>query len=179
MNKTTIKGNLITLALSGEFDLIAHGCNCQNTMGAGIARTIAQEFPQALAADKKTQRGDPKKLGSLSYCTAPNNQGKPFYIANLYTQWHWGNPTKTGVDSKQSRESCIEAAFQSLAALITQLPELPASSNNLSKQPFRIGIPLIGAGLAGGNWDTILPKIEAALKKSEGTLTVVEFDPTA
>ena len=32
-----IKGDLIKLAQKGKFDIIAHGCNCFCTMGAGIA----------------------------------------------------------------------------------------------------------------------------------------------
>ena len=36
----TVTGDLITLALEGEFDVIIHGCNCYNTMGAGIARAV-------------------------------------------------------------------------------------------------------------------------------------------
>ena len=35
-----IKGDLIKLALQGEFDVIVHGCNCFCTMGAGIAKSI-------------------------------------------------------------------------------------------------------------------------------------------
>ena len=36
----TITGDLIKLAQDGVFDVIIHGCNCQNTMGAGIAKTV-------------------------------------------------------------------------------------------------------------------------------------------
>ena len=35
-----VKGNLVTLALAGEFDVIIHGCNCFNTMGSGVAKDI-------------------------------------------------------------------------------------------------------------------------------------------
>ena len=41
----TIKGDLIDLAIEGKFDLIVHGCNCFNTMGKGIAKSIRQNFP--------------------------------------------------------------------------------------------------------------------------------------
>ena len=40
----TVKGDLIHLALAGEFDVIVHGCNCYCTMGVGIAKTIKQKF---------------------------------------------------------------------------------------------------------------------------------------
>ncbi len=42
-----IKGDLIKLALDGKFDVIIHGCNCYCTMGAGFAKAIQAEFPEA------------------------------------------------------------------------------------------------------------------------------------
>jgi O-acetyl-ADP-ribose deacetylase (regulator of RNase III) len=35
------EGDLLELALAGNFDVIVHGCNCQCTMGAGIAYSIS------------------------------------------------------------------------------------------------------------------------------------------
>jgi len=43
-----IKGNLITLAKKGEFDVIVHGCNCLNVMGAGIAKQIKKTFSRSI-----------------------------------------------------------------------------------------------------------------------------------
>ncbi|MGJ4995019.1 hypothetical protein ACQR0Z_11425 [Bradyrhizobium sp. HKCCYLS3077] len=51
-----IKGDLIKLALDGHIDVIVHGCNCQCTMGAGIAKSIKDIFPEAYAADLSTPR---------------------------------------------------------------------------------------------------------------------------
>ena len=62
-----IRGNLITLAKQGEFDIVAHGCNCFCTMGAGIAKSIKQSFPEAYAADSCTKKGDKRKLGTCTY----------------------------------------------------------------------------------------------------------------
>lgn len=45
-----VHGDLIQLALAGQFDVIIHGCNCFCTMGAGIAKAIRQEFPEANAS---------------------------------------------------------------------------------------------------------------------------------
>jgi len=58
-----ISGDLIQLAKNGQFDLIAHGCNCFCTMGAGIAKAVKEVFPAAFEADEATQRGDRAKLG--------------------------------------------------------------------------------------------------------------------
>ena len=40
----TVQGDLIALALTGRFDVIVHGCNCEGDMGAGIARAIPAHF---------------------------------------------------------------------------------------------------------------------------------------
>jgi O-acetyl-ADP-ribose deacetylase (regulator of RNase III) len=60
-----IRGDLVKLALDGRFDLIVHGCNCQCAMGAGIAKTVGQVFPEAYKADLATAKGSRAKLGSL------------------------------------------------------------------------------------------------------------------
>ena len=58
-----VKGDLIELAQAGHFDVITHGCNFFNTMGAGIAPQIKKAFPDAWYADNRTTRGDIMKLG--------------------------------------------------------------------------------------------------------------------
>jgi O-acetyl-ADP-ribose deacetylase (regulator of RNase III) len=39
----TVTGDLLALALCGEFDVIVQGCNCFCQMGAGIALSITQK----------------------------------------------------------------------------------------------------------------------------------------
>ena len=51
---------------NNEVDIILHGCNCFNTMGAGIAAQIASNFPDAKLADDETLRGDAGKLGTYT-----------------------------------------------------------------------------------------------------------------
>lgn len=63
-----VTGDLITLAIDGHFDVIVHGCNCHHAMKSGIAGQIVKDFPQADAADKKTNKSDPTKLGKYSIC---------------------------------------------------------------------------------------------------------------
>ena len=64
-----VRGDLVMLALDGRFEVIIHGCNCQCAMGAGIAKTIKQAFPEAYDADKATAKGSRRKLGSMSTVT--------------------------------------------------------------------------------------------------------------
>lgn len=91
MNK--LRGDLIKLALKGDFDVIVHGCNCFCTMGAGIALTIKSTFPDAYQADLKTSKGDRSKLGSYSTATV-QNKCHEITVVNAYTQYHYSGPGK-------------------------------------------------------------------------------------
>ncbi|PIE91145.1 MAG: phosphatase [Acidobacteria bacterium] len=143
-----IKGDLIKLAIQGHFDVIVHGCNCFCTMGAGIAKSIKDQFPQAFEADLSTEKGDRNKLGTFSSATVFKN-GHKFTIINAYTQFHWSG---RGV---QADYDAIRRVFR------------------LIKQTYggkRIGYPLIGAGLAGGDWDIISAIIDEELFQENHTL---------
>lgn len=147
----TIKGDLIKLALEGEFDVIIHGCNCFCTMGAGIAKLIKNQFPKAYAADLDTNKGDKSKLGTYSSNTYNSSDKHELIIINAYTQYHWkGSGNK--VDYK-----AIETIFSQIKTDYSGL---------------RIGYPLIGAGLGGGDWETISKIIEAELTGEDHTLVL-------
>jgi O-acetyl-ADP-ribose deacetylase (regulator of RNase III) len=151
----TKKGNLINLAKQGEFDVIIHGCNCFHTMGAGIAKDIKHHFPGAFLADKKTPFGSFAKLGTFSESEETVN-GHTFIVCNAYTQFHPGS-------ASNSNES-LDIRYNAIASALTAIQALYAGK--------RIGIPLIGAGLAGGSWDVIRPIIEKTIPNA----TIIEFD---
>lgn len=137
----TIQGDLIKLALAGEFDLIVHGCNCFCTMGAGIAKTIKQKFPAAYQADLVTTKGDKSKLGKISHASIELPTGK-LIVVNGYTQYNWQG---YGVKSDYV---AIRQVFKAI-------------KNNFSG--LRIAYPALGAGLAGGDWAIIAQIIEEEL----------------
>jgi len=138
----TVKGDLVKLAISGEFDLIIHGCNCFCTMGAGIAKTIKQKFPEAYQADLKTRKGEKSKLGSISWAETETGNGK-LVVVNGYTQFNWrGSGRKADYDAIREVFKKVKKQFSGL----------------------RIGYPAIGAGLAGGDWQIISEIIEDELK---------------
>ena len=86
-----LKGDLIKLALRGDFDVIVHGCNCFCTMGAGIALAIKSTFPDAYQSDLKPSKGDRSKLGSYSTATI-QSKGHQIIVVNAYTQYHYRGP---------------------------------------------------------------------------------------
>jgi O-acetyl-ADP-ribose deacetylase (regulator of RNase III) len=147
----TVRGDLIALAKLSEFDVIVHGCNCFCTMGAGIAKLIRQEFPQAYAADLATTKGDSAKLGTYSMAQI-QLQNATLQVINGYTQYNW-------------RGVGVKADYDAIARLFAALKKDFAGK--------RIGYPLIGAGLAGGDWNQIAAIINEQLAGEDHTLVVL------
>ena len=146
MNIQYIHKNLIKAFLDNEVDVIIHGCNCFNTMGAGIALEIKNTFPEAYEADLKTIKGDKNKLGSYSFSVINRNKYYPGIIYNAYTQYNYR-------DIDKSKTLFDYDAFSNVLEKIkTDLIFNQTFHNKI--QPI-IGMPKIGAGLAKGNWDII------------------------
>jgi O-acetyl-ADP-ribose deacetylase (regulator of RNase III) len=159
----TIKGDLIKLAEQGEFDVIVHGCNCFHAMGGGIAKQLADKYPQVEEADRQTEFGDRNKLGSYSRVIIEVNDTL-FVVLNAYTQYKWSS----GSDVFEYD------AFQKFLNKIYLYIQTYKSGGKLS-----IGFPMIGAGLAGGDWGRISKMIEEFSErvKDFAEVTVVEYQP--
>lgn len=110
--------------------VILHGCNCFHTMGAGIARYLANKYPAVLAADKTTGYGDRSKLGRFSVAEIRPN----LTILNCYTQYRYGS---------RSRDVDYLAVSECLRAAHEKYPDAH----------FRM--PQIGCGLAKGDWNKV------------------------
>lgn len=152
-----IKGDLIKLALEKKFDVIAHGCNCFNTQGAGVAVVMAKNFNTDRFPMELVNRGDWSKLGNIEYKTFNlGTDDTPFNlkVVNCYTQYHYGH--KFGIPFD------IEAFTLCMRKM------------NKEFHGEHIGLPKIGAGLAGGNWDEIKIIIQKELKDCEVTIVLFE-----
>ena len=124
-------------------------------MGAGIAKTIFAQFPEALAADKATAYRDKSKFGTISTASIEIANTK-FVVVNAYTQFHWkGRGRKADFDA-------ISACFDRVAEDFSSM---------------RIGYLAIGAGLAGGDWITIGPRISTALVGRDCSIPDDHIDP--
>ena len=147
-----VEGNIITLALEGKFHVIAHGCNCLSAMGAGLAPQMAKAF----GCDKfemELQGANIGKLGNIDYQTfvlgektiwsledCKNNRDEPeLIVVNAYTQYKYGRNHSDGV----SRPIDYEALSLCMRKMNTVFKGM------------HIGLPQIGAGLAGGDWNRI------------------------
>lgn len=152
-------GNLITLADNGVFDVIVHGCNCFENMGAGIAYAIRQRWPEAFSADcSYSFSGDYDKLGNFSEAVV--NSGN-LRIINAYTQF--------GYNGRRSNVAFGDVFDYTSFDLILQ-----KLYHHYPNKHF--GFPLIGCGLAGGNRERIigsLNKFSELVEKSNGSVTLV------
>lgn len=151
-----VKGDLLTLAEQGHFDIIVQGCNCFCSMGAGLAVQIKEKYPQAYVVDMNTESGDYNKLGNYTIADC-----ETFSIVNAYTQY--------GVNSIFTNNDLFE--YDSFSLILQKLAyKYPTS---------RFGFPMIGMGLAGGNKVKIMGMLaEFSLKISEtgGSFTLVEYE---
>jgi O-acetyl-ADP-ribose deacetylase (regulator of RNase III) len=144
----TVRGDLIALGKRGTFDVIVHGCNCFCAMGNGIAGQVKRQLPEAFEADKATKKGDRAKLGTCSTATIG-----ALTVVNAYTQYTWSKKGQRVADY-DAIASCLRFVKQQYAGQ-------------------RIGLPKLGAGLAGGDWAIISGLIERELAGED--VTLVEY----
>jgi len=160
-NKTLklVRGDLLKLAKQNKFDLIIHGCNCFHAMSGGIARAITTEWPEASLTDDLTPKGDETKLGTYSSVDVrgriildSRSINYEFKIINAYTQFNPGTDVN------------YDAIRDALHNIHNDFPPDVA-----------IGIPRIGAGIAGGDWQKIENIIIEELPDRD--VTIVAFIP--
>lgn len=135
----TIVGDLLDFPQG--IDIIAHSCNCRNTMGAGIAKQIRERYPEVYRADTDANENGTNTLGNISVYSDNNK-----HIINMYTQENYGS----------------NGRFVSYDALSTALHNVKHYAQQLLRNttPERtsilLGLPYyISCGLAGGDWDTV------------------------
>lgn len=133
--------------LNSECNHIAHCANCFHTFGAGIARQIREQYPEAYDADLNTKKGDINKLGQF---TCAESSGK--FIYNLYGQYSFGS-------GKRLMEDKLEMALVHLKNhLCTK--RIDGDSNIILGFPWKIG-----CCLAGGNFSIVRPMVEGIFKE--------------
>lgn len=155
-----VYGDLIALAKQGEFDVIAHGCNCFCTMGAGIAPQMASAFGcDTYNLELPNRRGDINKLGQIEYNVVPA-AGTPLYVVNAYTQYGFGRNHLEGTD--------VPLDYNALTLCMKKI--------NHNFKGLRVGLPQIGCGLAGGKWELVKEIIQRELKNCEVTVVIYKKD---
>lgn len=153
------KGDL----LKSGAHVIVHGCNCYNVMGAGVAQMIKHRWPAALEADRlfSGRYQGPHLDTTFEMLGLYSQSGKATpeepLIINLYTQHGY---------STGRRRLNYEALMLGMTALSKRV-----------HPDWRVAMPKIGAGLAGGDWDIIELMINKAFGDRE--VEVWLYDPAA
>lgn len=146
-------GDLIQLAKEGNFDVIAHGCNCMCQMGAGIAPQMVKAFGvDQYNLESFTRRGDINKLGQIEWFI--EREGPIRFVVNSYTQYSYG----------RSYDGGAPLDYDALTLCMRKI--------NYRFKGFKIGLPQIGAGLAGGDWNRIKQIIQTELKDCDVTVVI-------
>lgn len=155
-----VDGDLIKLALEGEFDVIAHGCNCFCTMGAGIAPKMAKTFKcNTYPMEHNQFRGDINKLGTIDYKFFQDFEsitGFGVEVVNAYTQYGFGKNHPIGYSNPID--------YEALTLCMRKM-------NHIFKGQ-HIGLPQIGCGLAGGDWNIVKTIIQTELIDCNVTIVI-------
>ncbi|PLS19516.1 Appr-1-p processing protein [Bacillus sp. M6-12] len=136
-------------------DIIVQQVNCRGFMGAGLAKTIMQRYPNVRKEYRsfrekqlKTLKDDEKLLGLVNYIDVYDGK----IIANVFGQ----------VDIRQDRND--KTVYTKKEALFQGIEDI---KNKAKKLNFSVAIPTyIGCGLAGGDWEEIQKGIEAIFENS-------------
>ena len=145
------KGNALLAFKTGEITCLAHGCNIHKTMGAGIAKQIKEQFPRAYNSYLTflDHMDDPiDSLGTVDFHVDTKTDITGRIIANCFTQYQYG---------RGHRFVDYEALYKCLELLFFYC----------NKYKLKLGMPKIGAGLAGGNWKIIETMINEVFTDTE------------
>lgn len=170
-----IIGDIFEEFESGRINVLVHQANCFHTMGGGIARIIAQRYPEADAADRKTLRGDKEKLGTFTVATLKDGRR----IVNVYSQHDTSGGGNTQNDIRDSLEEAMAVTgratrYDAIVAAFERLERVVSASKDPSK--FSLGIPYgYGSDLARGSWTIVRAIIESIFGKSPINVTIVRL----
>lgn len=134
----------------------AHGCNCQGSMGAGIARGFKERYPAMFEAYRAMCKADPRQF----------NLGDSFLWQAEDAPWVFNLGT-------QERYWRARASYE---AIETALNKMKQQANDHDLQT--IAIPRIGTGYGGLSWKQLKVIIERVFAGWPGTLVVYEtYEP--
>ncbi len=142
-----VKQNILHNIDPNQPTVIIHGCNCYQTMGAGVAKSLRDAYPQVYEADKAY---NPKfRIDKLGHHTLAKIN-KNLYVFNCYTQYRYGR--KGLYADYKAIDDCLKHIGENLSPL------------------YKIRISRIGCNNAGGDWKIVKKIIEKRLKDFDVTV---------
>lgn len=133
-------GNVIDALFNKEVDYLIHCCNCQSTMGSGIAKEIRERVPEAFEAYINSHQ----KLGRFSQAAG---------VINLYAQEYYGTYGPFYVAN--GRQLSYLALMEALKGIRSEF-----GPDKVYGLPYRFG-----SDRAGGDWTVVKTIVEQYLPK--------------
>jgi O-acetyl-ADP-ribose deacetylase (regulator of RNase III) len=138
MNIIQKKGDLLAVP-AGH---IVHGCNAQGVMGSGVALAIRQKYPGAYDSYRARYFTIGLVLG----------EAYPWVVTGKLVIWNAITQEGFGPGIRQVSYDAIQTCFENINTKI--------KDDQHTDVPKEFHIPMIGAGLGGGNWEIIKTIIE-------------------
>jgi len=129
---------------------IVHGCNSRAVMGSGVAKAIRSKYPQAYKDYNDVYNNNGLELGNI--VVSVQDDGK--VIHNAITQKDYGRDATT-----------VYVSYWAIAEVFRKI-----DSWNIPE----IAMPMLGAGLANGNWNVISAIIGNTLTKTKPIVYILE-----
>jgi O-acetyl-ADP-ribose deacetylase (regulator of RNase III) len=135
---------------------LAHGCNCQGSMGAGIATGFRDRYPAMYAEYRRRCKAEPRAF----------NLGDAWLWKADDQPWVFNLGTQEGVWRARATNDAMEAALRSMRQ--------QADREGITT----VAVPRIGAGYGGMSWKKVRAVVENVFADWPGTLYVYEeFQP--
>jgi O-acetyl-ADP-ribose deacetylase (regulator of RNase III)/catechol 2,3-dioxygenase-like lactoylglutathione lyase family enzyme len=151
-----VSGDLFANAHGVE--AFAHGCNCEGSMGAGIAKGFRDRYPEMYEQYRARCKAEPRQF-------------------NLGDAWLWrakGQPAVFNLGT-QERYWHARASYEAVAQALAKMRELADTEAIRS-----IAMPRIGVGYGGLSWKKVRAIVEKVFAEWSGRLVVYEeFVPSS
>jgi O-acetyl-ADP-ribose deacetylase (regulator of RNase III) len=131
---------------------LAHGCNCQGTMGAGIAVGFRERYPGMYEEYRRRCKAIPREF----------NPGDVFLWKDEDRPWVFNLATQEDTWRQRATYDAVEKSLTAMRALADQ------------EGVQSIAMPRVGAGHGGLSWKKVRAIIERVFAGWSGTLYVYE-----
>ena len=132
--------------------LIAHGVNCQNAMGSGVARAIYTQWPKVKS---EYRRNGSMILGDTQFVEVEPG----LVVVNCFTQEYYGRDGRRYASLQAIRETLEDASEYALDELGVR----------------EVHIPRIGCGLGGLDWELEVEPVLLEMEESTSRTYPVIF----
>ncbi len=145
-----------------EEPYIIHGCNAQGAMGSGVAKALMDRYPSVrehyISMHRQSKKERKPFLGTMHIGHSDTER----VIYNLITQEFYGYDGKLYA-SYEAIEQCMKALDESMHCMKAAQGSTP-----------HVAMPLLGCGLAGGDWTVVSEIIQKCSKHFQPVVYTLE-----